>query len=122
MIRPRKDLTLEELCQVIDQIAEHHPFAKRLWDVRQVELSLTSSEIVKGSVYAASKFKVPTKSVIVTQVEQVLAFGKMRAAMGLMPEIGTIHMVFNDYDKAISWLNEPLEGSIQPSPPPFYSI
>jgi len=101
----------EEFIMVIDALVARYPYQKRLWDYRQGDFNMTSREIVKLTQYGASRFVGPTKSVSVTLPDQLLAFGIIREAIGLMPEISTEPMIFTDFDQAIAWLNNPLTSA-----------
>ena len=121
-IYAHEDVTVvENLCAssysdymgAISVISETFPYKKRLWDHRFGEYHLTAKETIDLTLYGASVFGGGTKSVTVTRPDQVLAFGTVREAIGFLPDIDVEAAVFNDFNRALGWLDQINECSME---------
>ena len=89
---------------IIDELAEHELYLRRLWDLREINFDWSTSMLQDMAEYGKSKFLKPNKAAFV--VDNDLAFGEMRIFMVYREEQGkTIPNVFRDYDQAIEFLN-----------------
>lgn len=99
--------SFEQVKLIIDEIAEKHPYEKRLWDMSEIKFDFTADEIQKISDYGKSKFTNPNRLAIYALDD--LAYGEMRQFEVYREEEGkSISGVFRNEQDAIDWLNSQL--------------
>lgn len=106
IVRFKKRPELEDIYNVIDDVAENNPSELRLWDLSNESINLSNNEIEKMATYGKSKFPAPSKIAIVAPHD--ISFGLMRVfqAKATMEEKSNEIMVFRTMQEALSWLNE----------------
>ena len=96
--------SFEHVKLIIDEIAESHPYEKRLWDMSEIKFNFTSDEIQRIATYGKLKFTKPNKLAIFALDD--LAFGEMRQFEVYREEEGkSLPRVFRNEQDAIEWLN-----------------
>ena len=94
-----------DLCKsIIDEIVEHYPYEKRLWDLSEIKFNFTHAEIQAIAEYGKEKFTKPNKLAVFALDD--LAFGEMRQFEVYRGEEGkALPRAFRNEQDAIDWLN-----------------
>ena len=95
----------DDIVGIIDEIAEHYPYERRLWDLSEIEFDLTAQELQAIALYGKGKFPLPNKMAFLTDND--LIFGELRMFEGYRAhdQITTMQ-VFRKNDEAEAWLRE----------------
>lgn len=96
--------SLESMKELIDDIAENHPYEKRLWDFSDIHYNWAIHELQKLSEYAKLKFIQPNKLAIITTED--FAYGIARQFTAYREEEKSEAAVFHTKEEAIEWLNQ----------------
>ena len=104
IIRSFKELTFQDIIEIIDDMSENYSYERRLWDISEYGMCLTSDELEKIAVYGKLNFIKPSKMAIV--VSNNLDFGLARMFEAYRAEKKVKTMVFHKKQEACSWLRE----------------
>jgi hypothetical protein len=99
-----KKPSYDDLIEMVDLLVQNHPYKKRLYDLREIEFDVSTSEIEALAAYGKKVFTEANKAAIITNND--LAYGEMRQFMVYreQDDFAAIN-VFREIDKAIEWLN-----------------
>jgi len=100
-IRFSVDPKLEDICNAIDDVAEHYLNDLRLWDLSN-GFSLTDTHLQKLAEYGKSKFLIPSKVAVIAP--QDLAFGSARVHDVYRADQLVEQRVFRTEQEARAWL------------------
>jgi hypothetical protein len=103
-IKFHQPLTPEIARVVIDDVAENHPYEKRLWDFSSVDFVLTQDELIEISQYSREKFIKPSKLAIFAKSDFIFAEARQYGAY--RGDENSNFCAFRDFDKAIEWLKK----------------
>jgi hypothetical protein len=96
--------SLELTQSIIDDLVEHHPYEKRLWDVSEVKFDFTLDKVHEIAAYGKQRFTKPNKLAIYALED--LAFGIMRQFEVYREEESKAYCrVFRSEQDAVEWLN-----------------
>ena len=102
-IRFKKRPTYSEVASIIDDIAEHFPYEKRLWDLSGSDFDFTMKEIQDIAEYGKTKFV--KQNIIALVAPNDLAYGEMRAFAVYREQEGhSVPGVFRTAPEAMNWL------------------
>jgi len=95
---------VDEICNVIDEVAEGNPGRLRLWDLSRTGLDLTTPQLHQLAQYGKSKSLPPSKVAIVARED--FTFGIMRMYEVFREDQIVKHKIFRTVQEARGWLNE----------------
>jgi len=87
-------------------IKKNYSYTLRLWDLLNINFSLTMDEIKEIAAYGKQKFTEPSAMALVTQ--QDLAYGELRVFEIYREEQNARARVFRDREEAVNWLKQQL--------------
>jgi hypothetical protein len=89
--------------RAIDDIAENHPYKKRLWDLRNVDLDFTLNELQNIAEYGKNKFSTPSCVAVIAPDYLVNSeMGVFKIYRG--EEHKTATGIFHTESEALEWL------------------
>lgn len=95
--------SFESMKEVIDDVADNHPYEKRLWYFSGIHYDWSTVELQNISEYAKLKFIRPNKLAIIATddfiygiARQFMAYREEKAGAG----------VFRTKEEAVMWLNQ----------------
>lgn len=89
----------------LDDVAAHHPYQRRLWDLSNIKFDFTQQEIQRIADYGKTKFVEPNRMAIVAPGD--LAFGEMREFEVYRAQPGHSQArVFRTEQEALEWLGQ----------------
>ncbi|MFL0805430.1 MAG: hypothetical protein K6L81_17085 [Agarilytica sp.] len=103
-IRILRKSTYKELLAVINEIATHHPYHKRLWNISGINFDLSLDEIQQMAMHGKLVYTNPSKVAVVASDD--LAYGEMNQFRVFREQQGFCSVKqFRDEKNAIEWLN-----------------
>ena len=108
IIRLNRTLTKEEICSIIDAIAELGDTTRRLWHLGNF-VRLTPEEMSDIGVYGREKIRGPSRVAYVADDD--LTFGLTNIQAAYRDVGGFEDQLFRDEESAMTWLHGDLQSS-----------
>jgi len=104
VVTPTDELTLRICFKVVDYLASHYPFQRRLWDLRDSKVAMKAIEFSTLAAYASKKFQGPSKLAVITAKEDARTNANLRMALEFTPPDHFEVMIFSDLEDAMGWI------------------
>ena len=96
--------TLNAIKATIDELYEKFPYEKRLWNLSNVTLNLSSEEIIAIARYGKPKFTKPNKIALFANDD--LAYGGLRQFAAHREQGDSQVQIFRNEEESVAWLNK----------------
>lgn len=100
-----KTPSYSEIKTIIDDIADHFPYEKRLWDFTNTLFSFNANNMKSIAKYGKTKYIKPNRLAVITSddmaFEEMLLFQKHRKQNGHL-----VAKIFKTVREAIAWLQD----------------
>lgn len=104
IVRLRRDLSLDEMLELVDIVAAACPGNRRLWDLSR-HLKLSNEDIRLVAEHGKKAWPGPARVALLATDD--LSFGLLRVFEAFRSSDGYEIRVFRDEEKALAWLREP---------------
>ena len=96
--------TLNEIKAATDELYEKFPYEKRLWNLSNVNLDLSTEELIAIARYGKPKFTKPNKIALFASDD--LAYGELRQFAAHREQGSSQVQIFRNEEESIAWLNK----------------